>query len=89
MLPLLSEMFFDHETCPGPSLVCSSGFPRFDPFLGLVWIIALSHVDSESHLLSQYRMRYGGHFLDSLSPRHRREASADTDRNSLIGILIL
>ena len=44
-------------------------------------MIVLSHIDSESHLLGQYRIRYGGHFLDSLSPRDRREASADTDRN--------
>jgi len=81
MLPLLSEMFFDHETCSGLSLVCSFGLPRVDPFLELVWIIALSHVDSESHLLNQYRMRYRGHFLNSLSPRDRREVSTDTDKN--------
>ncbi len=81
MLPLLSEMFFDHETCPGPWLVCSSGLSRVDPFLGSVCIIALSHVDSESHLLNQCRMRYRGLSLDNLSARDRREASADTDRN--------
>jgi hypothetical protein len=46
-----------------------------------VWIIALSQVDSESHLLNQYRMHERGHFLDGLSPRDRREVSADTDRN--------
>jgi hypothetical protein len=74
-------MFFDPETCPGPSLVCSSGLPRVDPFLGSVLIIALSHVDSKSHLLKQYRTRYMGHFLNSLSPRDRREDSTDTDRN--------
>jgi len=62
MLRLLSEMFFDHETCHGPSLVCSSDLSRYDPFLESVCIIALSHVDSESHLLNQYRMRYGEAF---------------------------
>ena len=74
-------MFFDHEMCPGPSLVCSSGLPRVYPFLESVWIVALSHIDSESHLLGQYRIRCSGHFPDSLSPRDRREAFADTDRN--------
>ncbi len=62
LLQLLSEMFFDHKICPGPSLVCSSDLSRFYPFLDSVCIIALSHVDSESHLLNQYPMCYRGSF---------------------------
>ena len=85
MPPLLSGMFFDHETCPGPSLVSSSGLSRVDPFLGSVWIIVLSRVDFESHSLYQYRMRYRGHFPDSLSPRDHREASFDVEVPSNCG----
>ena len=74
-------MFFAPVTSRDFSLVCSSGLPSGDPFLSSVLIIALSHVDSEPHLPNQYRMRHKGNYLDSISPRDRRETSADTQRN--------
>ena len=46
-------MFFDHETCSGPSLVCFSCLPRVDPFLYLVWIIALENYQCPIHFSVQ------------------------------------
>ncbi len=74
MPPLLSEMFFDQETCPGLSLVCSSGLPRVDPFFGLVWIIALSHIDSESNLLNLTFLVYTVTQYTTVSVRHQQKS---------------
>ena len=75
-------MFFDHEICHGPLLVRSSDLSRYYPFFGSVRIIAVSHINSQSNLLNQYRMRHGGAFTtDSLSPHNCNKVSADTDSN--------
>jgi hypothetical protein len=69
--PLLSEMFFDHETRPGPLLVRSSGLPLVDPFLGSAWIIASSHIDSESNVLNLTFTIYTVTQYTTVSVRHQ------------------